>query len=69
MTAGFGLKVSPLKPYVVYIRNTAQRPLAISAFDEDWDPIGPRIRADLLAQELIEEADGALMLTAKGEAL
>jgi hypothetical protein len=58
-----------LKEYVEYVRNTGQRPLATAAFDEDWEPVGPSVRRDMLAAGLIEEALGALMLTDKGEAL
>lgn len=44
-----------LKKYVDYIRNTGQAPLPVGAFDDDWDPIGPRIRAQLEAEGLIYE--------------
>lgn len=58
-----------LKQYVKYVRNTAQRPLAIAAFDDDWEPVGPRVRADLERAGLIEQSMGALMLTNAGEAI
>lgn len=58
-----------LKKYAQYIRNTAQRPLAAAAFDEDWEPIGPRVRADMERAGLIEQWAGGLMLTDAGEAL
>jgi hypothetical protein len=42
----------PLNPrlakYVDYINNTAQVPLAVDDFDEDWKPIGPMVRAEML---------------------
>lgn len=56
-----------LKQYVRYIRNTGRAPLAVAVFDEDWEPIGPRVRADLTRAGLVtEDADG-LRLTAAGE--
>jgi hypothetical protein len=57
------------KRYAEYIQNTAQRPLAASAFDDDWEPIGPKVRREMGASGLIEEWGGALMLTEKGESL
>lgn len=58
-----------LKQYAQYVRNTGQRPLACAAFDDDWEPIGPMVRREMLAAGLIEEWDGGLMLTEKGDAL
>jgi hypothetical protein len=43
-----------LEKYVEYIRNTGQRPLAVAAFDEDWEPIGPMVRADMMKADLIQ---------------
>lgn len=56
-----------LRRYVEYIDNTGQRPLACSAFDEDWEPIGPQIRRDMIEAGLIEEYDGWLMLLVERE--
>jgi hypothetical protein len=58
-----------LRRYVEYIHNTGQRPLSCAAFDEDWEPVGPRVRDEMRALGLIEAWGGALMLTDKGEAL
>ena len=51
-----------LRKYVEYIHNTGQRPLACAAFDDDWEPIGPMVRKDLVKAGLIEEHEGYLML-------
>lgn len=57
-----------------YIRNTAQVPLRIDDFDDDWSPAGETYRAELRESGLIEErlADtdepGGIYLTAAGEA-
>jgi hypothetical protein len=37
-----------LQKYVDYINNTGRRPLSESAFDDDWEPIGPLLRRQLL---------------------
>lgn len=56
-----------------YIRNTAQVPLAVHDFDDDWTPAGRLYRDDLVAAELIEirtEGEGepgGIYLTAAGE--
>lgn len=42
-----------LHKYVDYINNTGRKPLPISAFDDDWEPVGPMIRADMQAAGLI----------------
>lgn len=52
-----------------YVRNTGQRPLEIIDFDDDHSPVGPMLRKAMLNAGLIEEGQGALMLTAAGEAL
>ncbi len=49
-----------LLEYVDYIRNTGRVPLPIVMFDEDWEPIGPRVRADLVAAGLVAETEGGL---------
>jgi len=57
-----------LNKYCKYVRNTNNRPLAAAFFDEDWEPIGPNLRADMERRGLIEQALGGLMLTDAGEA-
>lgn len=48
------MSVKPLNPrlaqYVDYINNTAQVPLKTEDFDEDWDPIGPSVRGELVEE-------------------
>ena len=58
-----------LQQYVQYIYNTKQCPLAVSAFDNDWEPIGPIVRRDLVASGLVTEWYGGIMLTDAGEAM
>lgn len=55
--------------YVQYIKNTRMVPLPVAFFDNDWDPIGRMVRADLEKAGLIRQTDGGILLTAKGEAL
>lgn len=44
--------------YLDYITNTGDKCLVIW-FDEDWEPIGPRLRADMFEAGLVvEESDG-----------
>ncbi len=40
--------------YVDYINNTGREPLPVAMFDEDWEPIGPMIRADMVKADLIQ---------------
>ncbi len=46
--------------YLTYIR-LAKNP-TVQEFDEDWDPIGHTLRADMTAADLIEEIDGRLYI-------
>lgn len=56
-----------------YIRNTAQVPLAVHDFDDDWTPAGEMYRDDLIEAELIsvrepgEGEPGGIYLTVLGE--
>lgn len=52
-----------LKQYVQYIRNTANVPLKTEHFDDDWEPIGPKLRRELLAIGWIAEAADGIRLT------
>lgn len=36
-------------------------------FDEDWEPIGPMVRAQLMPEYMIENDQGKLELTAAGK--
>jgi hypothetical protein len=59
-----------------YIRNTAQVPLAVHDFDDDWTPAGDTYRDWLKQAGYIEEREadpeadepGGIYLTAEGEA-
>jgi len=42
-----------------YIRNTGGSP-KVQWFDDDFEPIGPNLRADMLALGLITEQDGLI---------
>lgn len=48
-----------LQKYLDYIRNTKRVPLKTEWFDEDWDPVGPMVRSQLVEAGLITvESDG-----------
>lgn len=51
-----------LQQYVQYIRNTGQVPLKTADFDEDWDPIGPTLRAEMVTKGLISEGEDGLRI-------
>ena len=51
------------KEHLVYIENAVPTP---AQFDEDWEPIGPSVRADLEAAGEIVDCYGRLFLTPKG---
>lgn len=58
-----------LKGYVEYIRNTARVPLPVELFDDDWEPIGPLVRAEMIAAGLVECTPSGLTLTERGAAM
>lgn len=52
--------------YVDYINNTGfgrdEAPLPVAHFDEDHEPIGPMVRAQMLAEDLIQiRGDGIVL--------
>ena len=51
-----------LQEYTQYLINVG-RPLKLAEFDDDWVPIGPRIRAQLKAAGLAVEHDGLIRPT------
>jgi predicted phage terminase large subunit-like protein len=53
-----------LQEYLAYIRNTGQVPLPVADFDDDWEPIGPNVRRQLVAAGLAVESAGGIRLTA-----
>ena len=48
-----------------YIANTGGKP-SINWFDDDHDPVGPMLRADLVAAGLAVEEDGYIIAMTKG---
>ncbi len=51
-----------LQKYVAYIKNTGRVPLLTAWFDEDWEPIGPTVRAEMVKHGLIEETSEGILL-------
>lgn len=47
-----------LKKYTDYIKNTGG--VTPEQFDEDWEPIGPMVRADLYDAKLVKTQNGKL---------
>ena len=56
---------SYLQKYIDYIRTTGLDPLPIVSFDDDWEPIGPMIRHDLVREQLVEEVSGGIRICQK----
>lgn len=54
-----------LKRACEYVRNTAGNATR-EHFDEDHEPIGPRLWADLHYEGLVQVVDGKISLTDKG---
>lgn len=54
--------------YCRYIVNTGGN-ATIVGFDDDWEPVGPMVRRDLIPKYAVENADGKLELTDAGRAL
>ena len=54
------MKPSLIK-YVDYIKNVGGN-IKTKDFDEDWEPIGPRIRKELLDAEFTSESNGVMIL-------
>ena len=54
------------KQYLQYVINTGGYVTA-DDFDEDWEPIGPMLRADLVPEFIEEDSDGKLILTEAGK--
>ena len=55
----FMLDVMKFRVYVDYINNTTLEPLPIAIFDDDWDPVGPKIRDYMVDAGIIQvRADG-----------
>lgn len=52
--------------YLQYIENTGFDELPIKFFDEDWEPIGPSLREDMMNRGLISHNGDTLSLTPGG---
>ena len=53
--------------YLNYIVNTGSN-VDVAGFDDDWEPIGPLVRAELMPRYIVAGADGKLVLTDEGRA-
>jgi predicted ThiF/HesA family dinucleotide-utilizing enzyme len=51
-----------LQKYVQYIKNTAHVPLRTDWFDDDWEPVGPMVREQLVKANLITVSDDGIRL-------
>lgn len=56
-----------LLQYLQYVRNTGGN-ATIATFDDDFEPIGPMVRKELMPAYIVEQPDGKLALTDKGTA-
>lgn len=56
-----------LKQYLQYVVNTGGY-ATVAGFDDDWEPIGPMVRRELMPRYIIEGQDGQLGLTTEGAA-
>lgn len=50
-----------LQTYIDYLRK-AGTPLSIEVFDDDWQPIGPLVRRDLVGTGVCIECEGKILL-------
>ena len=55
-----------LKRYAQYIVNTAHDPLPNEMFDNDWEPIGPKLRRELETVGWVTQKADGLRLTNTG---
>lgn len=55
------------KQYLQYVINTGGY-ATVDNFDEDWEPIGPMLRADLMPEFIVENDGGKIVLTEAGKA-
>ena len=53
------------KQYLQYVINTGGN-ATVETLDDDYEPIGPMIRRDLMPKFIVEGADGKLDLTKAG---
>ena len=55
------------KQYLQYVINTGGN-ATVATLDDDYEPIGPMIRRDLMPAYIVENAAGKLELTEAGKA-
>lgn len=53
--------------YLQYIENTGGKP-TVEQFDDDWEPIGPMLRAQLMNLDWIIQLEGSVSLLPAGRA-
>lgn len=58
---------SDLVQYLQYVQNTGGN-ATISGFDDDWEPIGPSLRRELMPEFMVENVAGKIELTEAGKA-
>lgn len=51
-----------LNKYVDYINNTGLEPLPVRAFDEDWEPVGPRVREQMVKADMVQVREDGIYL-------
>lgn len=54
------------KQHLQYVRNTGGC-VSVPIFDDDWEPIGPKLREDLRVAGLINIRGTSITLTESGE--
>ena len=54
-----------LKQYLDYVVNTGGN-ASVAAFDDDWEPIGPMVRKELMPRYMVVGPNGKLALTDEG---
>ncbi len=55
----------PRRQYLQYIENTAGN-ATVAQFDDDWEPIGPMVRRDIIPMLAEINEGGFLVLTERG---
>jgi len=57
---------SHLIQYLQYVKNTGGN-ATVTGFDDDWEPIGPMVREELMPTYMVENPEGKLILTDIGK--
>ncbi len=56
------------RKYLQYVQNTGGN-ATVAQFDDDWDPIGPMVRRDIMPDLVTTDDAGFLVLTDQGRAV